>query len=360
MDDYNGLKFYLQNHNGDLDQLPEELARLVLRDPACQRLWEEVKAGDGLLHKMRDAYLPDEDPDFVADVLIGVSKPAKLKAPATTSSPLRPWMLVAAALIIIIGIAAFKQIRHSGNAAQAPPDTATSVTISPPFSLVNTFEAGENQRGAIIETNGTADLGVYYQGYTLAGYYVTAIGDNEVLLAPTDQEGQALTVVPGNVIAPEIQKYSRKWHRGQSLSAIEMERLGNWSVNGYTGAIKLLDNIALRPGDPHAEQAKTILGGTKGLKAVAALIKQVKDESNRYRANLIHGLAETGAPRGLAMLRSIAVNSADNCQIHAIRALRECGDRASLPALKSLSTSTAATPDIRQEALRAFEQLSKN
>ncbi|MFC1588419.1 hypothetical protein ACFL54_08915, partial [Planctomycetota bacterium] len=93
--------------------------------------------------------------------------------------------------------------------------------------------------------------------------------------------------------------------------------------------------------------------------ALAMLIKQARDYSNRYRQNVFKQLAKRTTIQGLVVLREVALDTTDPCQVYAIQALLDFGGKDSLPILEKILADPKVSIGTRQAAKEAFEKLTK-
>ncbi|MFC1588465.1 HEAT repeat domain-containing protein [Planctomycetota bacterium] len=290
----------------------------------------------------------------------------KVRAPrvATASFGQRNRVLVfvaAAAALVLICLGFFWWTGHTAKTTMAPEIGAEIARIS----------AGDRFYVLRCEPDGKSLLAQGFEDFTvkrsrlgaeIGGFVIMEIEENAFSLR--DETGQVMRVEVGkwnqeslSVLDREVGVLKQLQQAGQ-LNDTDLVRLGAIARYGDLTALHVLKRIAAMPGDCHGKQAKQMLAGSNP-EALALLLKSARDREHKFRQNVLKSLGKSRAIQGRIVLRAIAVDASDPCQVYAIRTLAESGDKESLPLLEKLYRDNTIPDSTRQAAQEAFEKLTK-
>ncbi|MFC1588411.1 HEAT repeat domain-containing protein, partial [Planctomycetota bacterium] len=200
-------------------------------------------------------------------------------------------------------------------------------------------------------------IGAEIAGFTLAdieeGAFSLRHADGRIVCMEIGQWNQeSLSKLNGEVLA------LKQLHQVGQMTDEDLQRLGAIARYGDLTALRVLKRIATAAGDHYCKLAKQMLEGANP-EALSMLIKMARDKKHKYRQHILQELAALRAIQGLIVLREIAADQQDSCQVFAIRTLAGSGDREALPLLERLCRDPALPKATRGAAREAFDKLAK-
>ncbi|MFC1587729.1 hypothetical protein ACFL54_05410 [Planctomycetota bacterium] len=274
--------------------------------------------------------------------------------------PGNTWLYLAAAVLLVCGGLFWLKGHLAQDSGGSGPDTEVVRISAEDRFYVLRIEP--KKQSLIAQEFGDFTIKCCKLGSEIGGFVLDGVEDN----------GFSLRQPNGKLIHNEIDRWNqdslslltqeviflKERHRAGQITSKDLDRLGSIARYGDLTALRVLKRIAADPGDRYHQQADRMLEGANP-EALVMLIKQAKDYSNRYRKDLFLQLAKRKTILGSKALREVAIDTADPCQIHAIQALSDCGDKESLPTLEKIFNNPEYPKRIQEAALAAFEKLTQ-